>query len=646
MALIYTYPPIGSIEDADLLLVSDVSLASNATRNMDLGTFASYIITSRNIITGTGTLNALPVFTGPTTIGDSVMTKVNGGLQIAGGLTITDFLIADGGVRLLGPTPFSANILNVNGTTNLNGNANVSGAAFIEGSLTVEGIGAFDDNVTIEGNSVLNGTLAVSGTSVLTGAVTTNAITVNGASTFNADALFEEKAEFQGAVADSLGNVGTAGQVLSSTVSGVQWVTDEGGSVTGTGDNLTAAMWLGATPFNVSSIATSPLSFKVVGTDPSNIYSLQFGTNSVASGDFNSVALGYGNLSSNKSTIATGFGTTASGLHSASFNFETIASGQKSAAFGGESVASGSSSFVVGLRNTAATSNAFAGGLDSTANPSLNGSSAFAYGNALNVTGQDAASFGKGNTVTGAYSFSAGFGNTISNEYSFALGRLNSVQAIQSSAIGTGNTVSGFRSHAIGVSNAVGTQNSIAVGSFLVTGSLDQVVVGKYNRLRASAVFVVGNGASGNQSNAIEVYANNIKIPDYGSGARTGDAAYNLQVDATGKIIETQAAGDYKEVVALITQVGTQAPATQLTLSNTLGVALPLTWTRISTGVYNLNAPGKFHLNKTIVFANNGSQLETFNVSWEVVDADNLRIQTFGGDSQLTTAAIEIRTYI
>ena len=636
MALIYTYPPIGSIEDADLLLVSDVSLASNATRNMDLGTFASYVITSRNIITGTGTKDTIPVFITPTTIGDSVMTKVNGGLQIAGGLTITDFLIADGGVRLLGPTPFSANILNVNGTTNLNG------TAFVAGSLTVEGIGTFDDNVTIEGNSVLNGTLAVQGTSVLTGAVT-----VNGASIFNADALFEEKAEFQGTVADSQGNVGTAGQVLSSTASGVQWVTDEGGNVTGTGDNLTAAMWLGATPLNVSSIATSPLSFKVVGADPSNIYSLQFGTNSVASGDFNSVALGYGNLSSNKSTIATGFGTTASGLHAASFNFETIASGQKSAAFGSESVASGSSSFVVGLRNTAATSNAFAGGLDSTANPSLNGTSAFAYGNALNVTGQDAASFGKGNTVTGAYSFSAGFGNTISNAYSFALGRLNSVQTIQSSAIGTDNTVSGFQGHAIGVNNAVGTQNSIAVGSNLVTGSLNQVVVGTYNSATASAVFVVGNGSSGSEGNAIEVYSNNIRIPDYGSGDRTGDAAYNLQVDATGKIIETQAAGDYKELVALINQVGTQDPTTQLTLSNTLGVALPLSWTRTSQGTYNLNAPGKFHLNKTIVFVNNGMQwAATSNVSWRVLDADNLRIQTFGGDSQLTTDAIEIRTYI
>jgi hypothetical protein len=620
MALIYTYPPIGNIEDADLLLVSDVSLASNATRNMDLGTFATYIIGSRSIITGEGTKDTIPVFTGDTSIGDSVMTAVTGGLRIAGGLSINTFLTVTGGVVM-------GDVLNVEGQTTLEDALSVDGDVYIDSGLTVNEDTTLSDVTT---NSIVANGVA----------------SFNGASTFNADALFEEKAEFQGAVADSQGNVGTAGQVLSSTAGGVQWVTDEGGNVTGTGDNLTAAMWLGATSLNVSSIATSPLSFKVVGADPSNIYSLQFGTNAVASGDFNSVALGYGNLSSNKSTIATGFGTTASGLHAASFNFETIASGQKSAAFGSESVASGSSSFVVGLRNTAATSNAFAGGLDSTANPSLNGSSAFAYGNALNVTGEDAASFGKGNTVIGAYSFSAGFGNTISNAYSFALGRLNSVQTIQSSAIGTGNTVSGFQGHAIGVNNLVNAQNCIAVGSNLVTGSLNQVVVGKYNSATASAVFVVGNGSSGSEGNAIEVYSNNIRIPDYGSGDRTGDAAYNLQVDATGKIIETQAAGDYKELVALINQVGTQAPTTQLTLSNTLGVALPLSWTRISQGLYNLNAPGKFHLNKTIVFVNNGSQgTSSPNVAWEVVDADNLRIQT-GADSRLTTAAIEIRTYI
>ena len=539
MALIYTYPPIGSIEDADLLLVSDVSLASNATRNMDLGTFASYVITSRDIITGTGTTDTIPVFTSPTTIGDSVMTKVNGGLQIAGGLTITDFLIADGSVRLLGPTAFSANILNVNGVTNLNG------TAFVAGSLTVEGIGVFDDNVTIEGDSDLNGTLAVSGTSVLTGAVTTNAITVNGASTFNADALFEEIAEFQGPVADSQGNVGTAGQVLSSTVLGVQWVTDEGGNVTGTGDNLTAAMWLGATPLNVSSIAASPISFKVVGTDPSNIYSLQFGTNSVASGDFNSAALGYGNLASNKSTLATGFGTTASGLHAASFNFETIASGQKSAAFGSESVASGSSSFVVGLRNTAATSNSFAGGLNSTANPSVNGTSAFAFGNALNVTGEDAAAFGKNNIVAARRAFAAGASNIITSGAStFAIGTSNEISGGLSGALGGNNEVLSSESYAIGSQNTANNFQTIALGYGLTTGSKQrQVAVGYLNAVNNDASFVVGAGTGGGNKNGLEVYTNKVVLPEYGSGTVTGTAAYNLQVDATGKIIET-AVGD------------------------------------------------------------------------------------------------------
>jgi len=542
MALIYTYPPIGSIEDADLLLVSDVSLASNATRNMDLGTFASYVITSRNIITGKGTTDTIPVFTSPTTIGDSVMTKVSGGLQIAGGLTITDFLIADGSVRLLGPTAFSANILNVNGTTNLNGNANVSGAAFIEGNLTVEGEGVFDQDVTIEGDSDLNGSLNVQGTSVLTGAVTTNAITVNGASTFNAYALFEDISEFQATVKDSQGNPGTAGQVLTSTVDGVQWSSVTASDVTGSGTNLTIPMWFGASP--TSNLADSTLTLSLVDAGNLNPYSLQFGGNSTATGLRNSVAIGYNVQATNESTLATGFGTAAIGINAASFNFETIASGNKSAAFGSGSTASGVASFAIGLGNTAATSNSFAGGLNSTANPSLNGTSAFAFGNALNVTGEDAAGFGRSNTVAGKRNFAAGRGNQVAGDNSLAIGTNNVVSAGGCAAIGSNNEATAFGSFAIGQGNKMNNNQTAAFGYNLTSGSKQyQVVVGKYNEVNNDAFFVVGTGAgSGTLKNGLEVYGDKVILPEYGSGTVTAvTPAFNIQVDAAGRLIETAA---------------------------------------------------------------------------------------------------------
>ena len=142
-------------------------------------------------------------------------------------------------------------------------------------------------------------------------------------------------------------------------------------------------MWYGSTP--TSNLADSTISLRLVSPGAANPYSLQFGGNSQAYGTRNAVALGYANTAAAEATLATGHGTTASGLHAASFNFATSASGEKSAAFGTNTVASGTNSFAIGNATTAATSLAFAGGLNSTANPSLNGSTAFAYGNAVNA---------------------------------------------------------------------------------------------------------------------------------------------------------------------------------------------------------------------------------------------------------------------
>ena len=43
MAIIYTYPAIGTPEDSDIMLISDVSLPNNATRNITLSNLATFI---------------------------------------------------------------------------------------------------------------------------------------------------------------------------------------------------------------------------------------------------------------------------------------------------------------------------------------------------------------------------------------------------------------------------------------------------------------------------------------------------------------------------------------------------------------------------------------------------------------------------
>ena len=422
------------------------------------------------------------------------------------------------------------------------------------------------------------------------------------------------------------------------------------GKVTGNGNVFYGAMWDG-TIFGSSGstqITTSPLSFRITDTNPGVIqpHSLAFGGFSTATGARNSVALGYNNQSLGEASIATGNNTTASGLHSASFNFSTTASGEKSAAFGDNTEATGKNSFSIGYFTNAATSLAFAGGVSSTANPSLNGTTAFAYGTSVNATGPDSAAFGNSTQASGENSFVAGSLSIASGKNAHAIGRSCQALAERSIAIGQSSLAEGYGSIAIGRDNRTlsGYTDSVVVGANLFSDNPEQVVLGR-NNVSSGAKFVVGNGLSdASRKNGLEITPTHVIIPDYGSGSITGVAAYNLAVNSNGKIIET-AVPTYLSTVLLVSQSGTSAPVNDNVLENTLGISAPFNWTRVSGGEYNLNAPGKFKLLKTIVFLNGGSAENNHDIAWEVIDADNLRIRTHNGDGKLTKASLEIKTY-
>ena len=57
------------------------------------------------------------------------------------------------------------------------------------------------------------------------------------------DSVFTGSARFNSTIKDTSGGVGTNGQVLTSTGTGVAWTTDAGGSVTGTGTTNYIAKW-------------------------------------------------------------------------------------------------------------------------------------------------------------------------------------------------------------------------------------------------------------------------------------------------------------------------------------------------------------------------------------------------------------------
>jgi len=120
MAQIITYPKLSTLANNDLLLVSDVSSVNKTTNSVELQTLANFITTSINVITGSGTLNTIAMFTPDgQAIGDSIITQaaLGQGVTVNGGLNVTD-------------------------------DFTVAGSAQCNQELTVEGISTFNDDAT------------------------------------------------------------------------------------------------------------------------------------------------------------------------------------------------------------------------------------------------------------------------------------------------------------------------------------------------------------------------------------------------------------------------------------------------------------------------------------------------------------------
>ena len=272
------------------------------------------------------------------------------------------------------------------------------------------------------------------------------------------------------------------------------------------------------------------------------------------------------------------------------------------------------------------------------------------------ANGAAALNFGKGNSSTGQGSVAMGQGLTASADNAFAAGIGNQVASIYAAAFGDSNNVTtgSFSSFVAGTSNSTNSKSkSIVLGQGLTSQDENAITLGRFNAVPTqSSIFVLGNGTSTaaiDRKNAIEVTKANshIVLPAYGSGTVSGTPVYNLSVDANGVIIETNTAAgtNYSSAVFLLNQSGASAPVNANLLENSLGIPTPFNWTRISSGEYNLNAPGKFSLLKTIVFINGGSAENNHDVAWEVIDTDNLAIRTHNSDGKLTKASVEIRTY-
>ena len=153
--------------------------------------------------------------------------------------------------------------------------------------------------------------------------------------------------------------------------------------------------------------------------------------------------------------------------------------------------------------------------------------------NSTSPTGTYASAMGNGTTASGNESTAMGYDTTASGEASTAMGYSTTSSAQASTAMGYGSTASGIRSFAGGLytvasgggsfafhsgTTASGT-NSTALGRVTVASDYASVVIGQYNSSGSSATsansfstsapaFVIGNGTSGNLSDAFKVMFN------------------------------------------------------------------------------------------------------------------------------------------
>ena len=212
MAIIYSYPKVTSPLATDVLVLTDTTLTAgkrkNKTKSLALSDLAAYVVSSTSGITGGGTLNTIPLWTpNGFKLGDSIIT------QAASGQAVT-----------------------ITGQLDVTEDFNVTGSTELFGSLTVEGVATFNDEVECNNNVTVQGVFAADGNSVFSGSLT-----------------IDEQ------LIDGTGGPGTAGQVLSSTSTGVEWISDGGGSVTGTGTADTISVFKTSseiyTPVNTTAIA-------------------------------------------------------------------------------------------------------------------------------------------------------------------------------------------------------------------------------------------------------------------------------------------------------------------------------------------------------------------------------------------------------
>ena len=146
--------------------------------------------------------------------------------------------------------------------------------------------------------------------------------------------------------------------------------------------------------------------------------------------------------------------------------------------------------------------------MDDNSHPSNNSAAIYsvAMGDGSSASGTASTAMGASTSASGGYSTAMGFFTTASGNFSTASGSISTASGSYSTAMGWGTTASGSRSIAMGAYTTASDYASVVIGQFNSSGS--SVTNSASSFSTSNTAFVIGNGTSGNLSDAFKVLFN------------------------------------------------------------------------------------------------------------------------------------------
>ncbi len=377
---------------------------------------------------------------------------------------------------------------------------------------------------------------------------------------------------------DTNASVGVAGEILSSTGSGIEWISpgsfsagalwdtdhDTGVQVEKNADDDTLRIDTAGSQRmaidNAGNLLLSdiePISF----INPGNLQGLLFrddkfalrigetnnnewddvnigrgsfasGRNNIVSGNYSS-AFGGGNNINDVYATAMGRYHTVTGSYAVAGGFQNTAGGYASAVFGQTNQATDVRAMAWGMNNQATADEATAFGLNTRAN----GARSLAFGRNTLASGPYATAFGNDTQATNDYATAFGRSTIAGNDYATAWGNNAEATGYGATAFGYNTTASGQYSLSSGYYSEASGNNAVALND-TIANSYMMTAIGRFNEnvsgqsltdwVDTDQLFVIGNGTgwqNANRSNALTVLKN---------GTITAPSFSLAEIDAAG----------------------------------------------------------------------------------------------------------------